>query len=412
MTSFLTSHPKIRNPKLMVSKPLVLVIDDSLVNLAFLGDILEKNHFDIVLANSGERGLAIAKQAHPDIVLLDVVMPGWDGYETCERIKHDPELEKIPVLFLSALGTTENKVRALQAGGVDYISKPFQKEELLARVRTHVELAHLRKNLEREVANKTESIQSLFEALQLAYEKAQQASILKSQFLRNISHEFRTPMNIVLGMIEMLLEETELTEEQRHYAEAAMNAARQLMDILVNMLNFSQQFNSELKQVISDFEIPDMVDNILKGLTVRVKAKNLRLITDIAPQLQHTLRGNNDYINKILSKLIDNAIKFTAQGEVVIRVQELESREDRRWLHFEVSDTGIGIAPEQQQHLFNTFYQVDSSPTRLYQGIGMGLAVAKMFAEQMGGRIGVESALSKGSTFWFNVPLESKWNGQ
>lgn len=412
MTSFLTSHPNLQNPKLMVSKPLVLVIDDSLVNLAFLGDILEKNHFDIVLANSGERGLAIAKQAHPDIVLLDVVMPGWDGYETCERIKHDPELEKIPVLFLSALGTTENKVRALQAGGVDYISKPFQKEELLARVRTHVELAHLRKNLEREVANKTESIQSLFEALQLAYEKAQQASILKSQFLRNISHEFRTPMNIVLGMIEMLLEETELSEEQRHYAEAAMNAARQLMDILVNMLNFSQQFNSELKQVISDFEIPDMVDNILKGLTVRIKAKDLRLITDIAPQLQHTLRGNNDYINKILSKLIDNAIKFTAQGEVVIRVQELESREDRRWLHFEVSDTGIGIAPEQQQHLFDTFYQVDSSPTRLYQGIGMGLAVAKMFAEQMGGKIGVESALSKGSTFWFNVPLESKSNGQ
>lgn len=396
----------------MVSKPLVLVIDDSLVNLAFLGDILEKNHFDIVLANSGERGLAIAKQAHPDIVLLDVVMPGWDGYETCERIKHDPELEKIPVLFLSALGTTENKVRALQAGGVDYISKPFQKEELLARVRTHVELAHLRKNLEREVANKTESIQSLFEALQLAYEKAQQASILKSQFLRNISHEFRTPMNIVLGMIEMLLEETELTEEQRHYADAAMNAARQLMDILVNMLNFSQQFNSELKQVITDFEIPDMIDNILRGLAVRIKAKDLRMTTDIAPQLQYSLRGNSDYINKILSKLIDNAIKFTAQGEIVIRAQELESREDRRWLHFEVSDTGIGIAPEQQQHLFDTFYQVDSSPTRLYQGIGMGLAVAKMFAEQMGGKIGVESALSKGSTFWFNVPLESKSNGQ
>jgi signal transduction histidine kinase len=397
----------------MVSKPLVLVIDDSLVNLAFLGDILEKNHFDIVLANSGERGLAIAKQAHPDIVLLDVVMPGWDGYETCERIKQDSELEKIPVLFLSALGTTENKVRALQAGGVDYISKPFQKEELLARVRTHVELAHLRKNLEREVANKTESIQSLFEALQLAYEKAQQASILKSQFLRNISHEFRTPMNIVLGMIEMLLEETELTEEQRHYAEAAMNAAKQLMEILINMLNFSQQFNSELKQVITEFEIPDMIDNILKGLAVRIKAKDLRMTTEIAPQLQCSLRGNSDYINKILSKLIDNAIKFTAQGEVIIRVQQLESREDRRWLHFEVSDTGIGIATEQQQHLFDTFYQVDSSPTRLYQGIGMGLAVAKMFAEQMGGRIGVESALNKGSTFWFNVPLESsKWNGQ
>jgi signal transduction histidine kinase len=394
----------------MVSKPLVLVIDDSLVNLAFLGDILEKNHFDIVLANSGERGLTLAKQSHPDVILLDVIMPGWDGYETCERIKQEPDLEKIPILFLSAMGTTEHKVRALQVGGVDYVSKPFQKEELLARVRTHVELSHLRRNLEREVANKTESIQSLFEALQLAYEKAQQASILKSQFLRNISHEFRTPMNIVLGMLEMLLEETELTEEQRHYAEATMNAAKQLMEILINMLNFSQQFNSELKQVINEFEVPEMIDNILKGFTARIKAKDLQIITDITPPLTTVpLCGNSDYINKILSKLIDNAVKFTARGEITLRVQDLESRDGQRWLRFEVKDTGIGIALEQQEHLFDTFYQVDGSSTRLYQGMGMGLAVAKMFTEQMGGQIGVESALNQGSTFWFHVPLESKW---
>lgn len=396
----------------MVSKPLVLVIDDSLVNLAFLGDILEKNHFDIVLANSGERGLTLAKQSHPDVILLDVIMPGWDGYETCERIKQESDLEKIPILFLSAMGTTEHKVRALQVGGVDYVSKPFQKEELLARVRTHVELSHLRKNLEREVANKTESIQSLFEALQLAYEKAQQASILKSQFLRNISHEFRTPMNIVLGMLEMLLEETDLTEEQRHYAEATMNAAKQLMDILINMLNFSQQFNSELKQVINEFELPEMIDSILKGLAARIKAKDLQVVIEIAPPLAIPLCGNSDYINKILTKLIDNAIKFTAQGEIHLRVQNLDWHDTKQWIRFEVKDTGIGIAPEQQEHLFDTFYQVDGSPTRLYQGMGMGLAVAKMFTEQMGGKIGVESALNQGSTFWFQVPLESRANNQ
>lgn len=392
--------------KLKASKPLVLVIDDSLVNLAFLGDILEKHNFDIVLANSGERGIAIAKQSHPDIVLLDVVMPGWDGYETCQRLKQEPELEKIPVLFLSALGTTENKVRALQAGGVDYISKPFQREELLARVQTHVELAYLRKNLEREVANKTESIQSLFEALQLAYEKAQQASILKSQFLRNISHEFRTPMNIVLGMLDMLMEDTELTEEQRHYADSAMSAGKQLMDILTNMLNFSQQFSNELKQNITDFELQEIIDSILKGLAARAKAKGLQVTTEIVPQLCTNLRGNGDYIHKILSKLIDNAIKFTMQGEVVIRVFELSPCNNKRWIRFEVSDTGIGIAPEEQIHLFNTFYQVDGSSTRLYQGMGMGLAVAKMFTEQMGGQIGLESHLNQGSMFWFNIPLE------
>ncbi|EDN68282.1 two-component hybrid sensor and regulator [Beggiatoa sp. PS] len=121
-----------------------------------LHNILEKHHFDVVLADSGQQGLTLAKKTPPDIILLDVVMAGWDGYETCRRIKQDTALAKIPILFLSALGDTENKVRALQAGGVDYVSKPFQKEELLARVQTHVELAHLRQNLEREVANQTE----------------------------------------------------------------------------------------------------------------------------------------------------------------------------------------------------------------------------------------------------------------
>ncbi|GEM_PF-518779 len=394
----------------MISKPLVLVIDDSLVNLAFLGDILERHQFDIVLANSGERGLALAKQARPDIILLDVIMPGWDGYETCQRIKQTPELEKIPVLFLSALGNTESKVRALQVGGVDYISKPFQKEELLARVQTHVELSYLRRNLEREVANKTESIQSLFEALQIAYEKAQQASILKSQFLRNISHEFRTPMNIVLGMMELLVEETELTEEQQHYAQSALQAGKQLMDILTNMLNFSQQFNNELKQVIDDFQVLELVENVMKIIMLRAEVKHLQIVTEIDPQLHITLRGNTEHIAKVLSKLMDNAIKFTAQGQITLKVKLLESESTVSWVQFEITDTGIGITPEQQRHLFDTFYQVDGSSTRLYQGIGMGLAVAKMFVEQMGGYIGAHSALNQGSTFWFKLPLEIKIN--
>jgi signal transduction histidine kinase len=390
----------------MKSKALILVIDDSPVNLMLLHNILEKYHFDVVLADSGQQGLTLAKKTPPDIILLDVVMAGWDGYETCRRIKQEATLAKIPILFLSALGDTENKVRALQAGGVDYVSKPFQKEELLARVQTHVELAHLRQNLEREVANQTEKIQLLFEALQLSYDKAEQASILKTEFLRNISHEFLTPMNIVLGMTEMLIEDTELTEEQLHYAESVMKGGKQLMDILTNMLNFAQQFKGELKPVITEFQVHEVVNNVLKRLSANAQNKELQISTDIAPSLYTHLRGNQETIHKVLNKLVDNAIKFTEQGEIVIRVQELEQYENKQWVRFEVIDRGCGISEEKQAVLFDMFSQVDGSSTRTYDGMGMGLAVAKMFTENMGGQIGVKSQVNEGSTFWFHIPLE------
>ena len=389
----------------MINKPLVLIIDDSQVNLMLLHNLLEQQNFQVVSAKNGQDGLKLAQQLHPNIILLDIVMIGWDGYETCRRIKNEADLAKIPILFLSALGDTKNKVRALAAGGVDYVSKPFQKEELLARLQTHLELAYLRQNLEREVANQTEKVHTLFEALQLSYDKAQQASILKTEFLRNISHEFRTPMNIVLGMTEMLIEDTELTEEQRECTDAVMTASQQLMDILTNMLNFSQQFKGEINQVMCDFQISEMVNDVLKIFLSITPDKNVQITTEIAPSLHKTLRGYQEGLSKVLSKLLDNAIKFTKQGKIILRVQAIESFDDKQWLQFEVQDTGIGIASAQQAHLFDIFFQVDGSSTRVYEGVGMGLAVAKMFVENMGGEIGVDSHENQGSTFWFKVPL-------
>jgi len=388
----------------MKCKPIVLVIDDSPVNLTLLHNMLEKNNYQVVLANSGEQGLVLAKQNPPNIILLDIIMGGWDGYDTCRHIKREPTLNKIPVLFLSALGDTENKVRALQSGGIDYISKPFQREELLARVQTHIELANLRQNLEQEVVSKTEKIKLLFEALQLSYDKAEQASILKTEFLRNISHEFLTPMNIVLGMSEMLLEETELTDEQISYTSSIINASKKLTDILTNMLSFAQQFKGELKSAASEFFLYEIIDNILQQFSPHIKNKNLLMEAVIDPALYTAFYGDKEAINKILSKLVDNAIKFTEQGNITIQVKAIEYFEQGEWVEFKIIDTGIGIAEEA--NLFDTFYQIDGSSTRRYDGMGMGLAVAKMFAETIGGKIGVESKLGQGSTFWFKIPLQ------
>ncbi|WP_086486905.1 ATP-binding response regulator [Thioflexithrix psekupsensis] len=389
----------------MRTKPLVLIIDDSMVNLALLKKTLQKYEFSVVLANNGEQGLMRARQYRPDLILLDVMMPGWDGYETCQRLKSEPELANIPILFLSALNETDNKLKAFQAGAVDYVSKPFQKEELLARVKTHVELSHLRKDLEHEVACQTEEIRALLEALHDSYEKAQQASILKTQFLRNISHEFRTPMNIILGMTDVLLEDTPLDDEQRHCAETIRDASTQLMDMLCDMLNFAQQFSEELQQETGDFSVREMIEEVFRVMYKRAEIKELELRSEIHEKLTHALHGNHAHIKEILTKLVDNAIKFTLVGEIVVRVYLLEISQGQHALRFEVQDTGIGIPEDRQDRLFDAFSQVDGSTTRSYDGMGMGLAVAKLFTENLGGSIGVNSTPNQGSLFWFEIPI-------
>jgi two-component system, sensor histidine kinase and response regulator len=392
----------------MADETTILVVDDSLVNLAVLDEILDRQEFNVLMANNGEKALAIAKQSHPrpSLVLLDIVMPGWDGYETCRRFKEDPELAKIPILFLSGLGETENKVRALKAGGVDYVSKPFQEEELLARVRTHVELGHLREGLEEEVAAKTAKIQSLLQALQVSYQKAQEASVLKTQFLRNISHEFRTPMNIILGTMDELVEDTELDEEQQDMAKSVLNAGRQLLDILTNMLNFSQQFDGEMEQESVDFDLHELLADVVNAFSATVVAKKLTLDKDIDADVPPRLHGNQKCLVEILNKLLDNAIKYTESGGITIKIRPEQTLSNKFRCRFEIIDTGIGIAEEKRGYLFEAFSQVDGSSTRIYGGLGMGLALSKLYVESMGGEIGLQSVPGQGSNFWFTVAFD------
>lgn len=389
----------------MPDKARILVVDDSLVNLAVINEILEQQGFDVLLANTGERALKSAQEMPPDLILLDVMMPGWDGYETCRRIKSDPIIGHIPILFISGLGDTKNKVEAFQVGAVDYVSKPFQEKELLARVHTHVELARLRQNLEKEVESKTAKIRSLMEALQISYQKAQEASVLKTQFLRNISHEFRTPMNIILGVTEELKEETPLNEEQKEMTDEVIRSGKLLLEVLDNMLNFADQFAGELRQEVLSFNLRKMVNELIESY-VKNLPKELTLMTTFAEDLPETLRGNRNYIQEVLHKFLDNAVKFTHRGEIKVSVDLLYKKDRGIGVRLNVSDTGIGISEQQQEHLFEAFSQVDSSSTRRYGGLGMGLALAKLYCDSMNAEIGVNSQEGKGSTFYFTVYLE------
>ena len=283
-----------------------------------------------------------------------------------------------------------NGMPVLDANG-DLLGYRGSSTDITAHKQVEEELEQINDQLEQQTAF----------ANQMAAE-AEMANLAKSEFLANMSHEIRTPMNGVIGMTGLLLD-TALNDEQRHYAELIHASGESLLALINDILDFSKIEAGKLEFEILDFDLLSLLDDFADTIAIRAYQKGLELLCATDLNVPALLKGDPGRLRQILTNLVGNAIKFTQQGDVTLRVSCLSQTEDEVVLRFSVRDTGIGIPPSKVGLLFNKFSQVDASTTRQYGGSGLGLAISKQLVELMGGKIGVESEVGKGTEFWFSI---------
>ncbi len=363
--------------------PLILIVDDTRVNLQLLGKILMKVNYELAIANSGYEALDMLREVKPDLILLDVMMPGIDGYEVCKTLKSSPETKNIPVIFLTAKSEKEDIVTGFEVGAVDYVTKPFNSAELLARVKTHLELKHARDLLAKQ------------------NEKLKQLNDLKNEFLGMAAHDLRNPIGSITTTLSYILEYigSNLTEKQVKFLRNIEKAGKYMNVLLNDLLDLTAIESGKLTLKLME---EDYISFVKENIVLNQMLADKKSITiDLSYENIPYINLDRDKITQVMNNLISNAVKFSHSNTKVI--VEIKKGED--CIITNVIDQGQGIPEQEVPHIFKEFHRSTVKATDGEKSTGLGLAITKKIVEGHGGKIGVESKVMEGSNFYFTLPL-------
>ena len=363
--------------------PTVLMVDDMPANLELLAGMLKNRGYKVRAALSGKLALQAVRGDPPDLILLDINMPEMNGYEVCEKLKADEKTKDIPVIFLSALTETMDKVKAFGIGGVDYITKPFQLEEVEARVETHLELRRQKRRL------------------QEAYDKLRELEKMRDSLVQMIIHDLRSPLTGTFAYLKLIRDNADNTLSAVHsgYVAEAMKAVMQMIQMACDVLETSQMEEGRMKLKTAECDLGRILEDGISGVKPLSGSRELRLTPPGKPV---TVLADREIILRVVQNLLSNALKFTRDGDLILL--GIEPAGDR--VRVSVKDNGLGIGPEYKQKIFDKFAQKELRAGNQRYSQGLGLTFCKLAVEAHGGTIGVDSEEGKGSTFWFELPAK------
>ena len=381
----------------------ILIVDDREENLITLEGIIESPELNIVKAKSGNEALGLMLEYNFSLVLMDVQMPEMDGFETAEIMRSNERTKQIPIIFVTAISKERKNVfRGYQTGAVDYLYKPLDIEMLRSKIKAFIDFFKQKHVLELT----TKELENTIKELNGAKLIAEEATIAKSSSLASMSHEIRTPLNGIIGLAELSLMDDDLSEIQFERIVDIKNSGESLLEIINEILDISKIEADKIELEEVEFSIRELIEKIVRLLSVKLFRDKLEFICNISPSLPDIFIGDPLRIRQILINLLGNAIKFTEKGKVSINISAKEISDNNLNVHFSISDTGMGIAKEKINHLFELYSQAGRETTRKHGGTGLGLTISKRLVEMMGGQIGAESEIGEGSIFKFNLPLK------
>lgn len=379
-----------------IDKPLILIVDDVPNNLKVLARMLEKEGYEITIATTGQKALSIIENVTPDLILLDVMMPEMDGYETCKIIKSKERFANVPIIFLTVRSDVKDIVKGFELGASDYLTKPFNLQELIIRVKTHLKL----KITQDENKKYIEQLKQTNEKLTKTQEELYKTNKSKDKFFSIIAHDLKNPFQTLLGMSEMMYENFEefSTDQLKELSTDMHQSAENLYKLLENLLAWSRIQMGRLDFKPREMKINDVIEENVDLYEKQLEIKKIALNMNYDKNL--SIFADRNMLKTVVRNLLSNAIKFTHEnGSISINATESDAM-----VALSIEDTGIGMSKEQVDSVFSLDINSSRPGTNDEEGTGLGLILCKELIVNNGGNIEIKSKLNEGTKITINLP--------